>query len=291
MEQIDTYFEQLIELSIAYAPRLVLAIIVLIVGFWVANKVTKIILMGLDKASTNNSKELQGFLSSIVRIGLKVLVVISVAGIVGIETTSFVGIIAAMGFAVGLALQGNLSNFAAGVMILLIRPFKVGDEVKIQGYWAYVKKIQIFHTVLENFDETEAIIPNSMIMSGTIDNLSATPTRSITIVMRIPFGEDFDKVIRLVKEAAYSVPEVDKEAKPFIWILDFEPYNMHVSAGFPAKQEGFWDTDYEVRKRVIETFAKNNVKVVYPEGATFGEFGKWDPKEGRDMPDVPKALS
>jgi len=218
MKELSTYFDQLIQLSVEYAPKVLLAIVVLIIGWWLAKKVTEFVVKGVERSSKNN-KELQGFLSSIVGIGLKILVVISVAGIVGIETTSFVGIITAMGFAVGLALQGNLSNFAAGVMILIMRPFKVGDEVKVQGFWAFVKDIQIFHTVLQNFDQTEAIIPNSLIMSGTIQNLSSMPTRSIAILLRVPFGEDLDRVVEIVKEAAFSVPNVEKEKKPLILSL------------------------------------------------------------------------
>ena len=275
MENITGYVDQLMALSVEFAPKVLLAIIVLIIGWWLAQRIANLLSKYLEKIVPNNA-EMQGFLSSIASIGMKILVVISVAGIVGIETTSFVGIIAAMGFAVGLALQGNLSNFAAGVMILLMKPFRVGDEVKVQGYWAFVKEIQIFHTVLENFDYTEVILPNSVIMSGTVENLSRTPVRSISIVLRIPFGEDLDRVISLVKEAAYSFPEVDKEDEPFIWVMDFETHFMQVSAGFKAAQEGFWDTDYKVRKAVIDSFVQNNIKVAYPEGVTFGEFGKWE---------------
>ncbi len=275
MEQANTYLERIIQLGVDYAPKILLAILVLIIGFWIANRLTRLVIKSLEKSNPNNH-ELQSFLGSIVGIGLKILVVISVAGIVGIETASFVGIIAAMGFAVGLALQGNLANFAAGVMILLMRPFKVGDEVKIQGYWAFVKKIQIFHTVLQNFDQTDTIIPNSVITSGTIENLSATSTRSISILLRIPFGEDLDKIIQLTKEAAYSIPEVDQSSKPFFWITNFETHYMQMYAGFSVSQEGFWDTDYKVRKTLIDSFVKHNIKVAYPEGVSYGEFGRWE---------------
>ncbi len=201
------------------------------------------------------------------------MVVISVAGIVGIETTSFVGIIAAMGFAVGLALQGNLSNFAAGVMILLMRPFKVGDEVKIQGFWAFVKEIQIFHTVLTNFDQTEAIIPNSVIMNGTIENLSTTPTRSINITINIPYSEDLIKVEKLLTQAAYSVPEVDKNKNPFFWIMAYETHFIKTYISFSTSQEGFWDTEVKVNKAVIKTLTDNKIQVAYPTGVAFGAFG------------------
>ena len=151
MEQVNIYADQIVKLGVEYAPKLLLALIVLTFGWWVVNQITKILLKAVEKSKVDSS-EIKTFLGSLVSIGLRILLLISVAGIVGIETTSFVGIIAAMGFAVGLALQGNLSNFAAGIMILLLCPFKVGDEVKIEGNWTYVKEIQIFHTILSNFD-------------------------------------------------------------------------------------------------------------------------------------------
>lgn len=204
---------------------------------------------------------------------MKIAVVISVAGIVGIHTTSFVGIIAAMGFAIGLALQGNLSNFAAGVIILLMKPFRIGDEVKIQGHWAFVKNILIFHTVLKNFDQTTTIIPNSVVMSGTIQNLSQTPTRSISVKLNIPYNEDLNKVQQLLMDAAYSVPEVDQNQKPFFWIQGYESHFIKISMAFSTPQSGFWNTEVKVNKAIIKTLTDNNIKVAYPTGVTFGQFG------------------
>jgi small conductance mechanosensitive channel len=274
MKPISFYVERLIELTVEYAPKVLLAIIVLIIGWWLAHRVAKLISRQMSKAGSDHP-EITQFLISVTDIGLKILVIISVAGIVGIETTSFVGIIAAMGFAIGLALQGNLSNFAAGVIILIMRPFKVGDEVKIDGHWTYVKEIQIFHTILENFDHTEVIIPNSVITSGTIQNMSSTPIRDITIVLLIPFEESLDRVLEVVNDAVYSVPEIIKDAKPFFWILDNDSHAMKVSIGYSTSQEGYWDTDFKLRKTVINAFAEHNIKVSYPVGVAFGEYGKW----------------
>ncbi len=273
MEQFNGYANQIIELAMNYTPKLLLALLVLTIGWWAVNQITKILLKAVEKSNVD-SPEIKSFLGSLVSIGLKILLLLSVAGIVGIETTSFVGIIAAMGFALGLALQGNLSNFAAGIMILLLRPFKVGDEVKIQGNWAYVKEIQIFHTILSNFDRTEVIIPNSIIMGDTIENLSNTPTRSISIKFMVPFEEDLDRFIKVLTEAAYSIPEVDQSTEPFYWISDQETHYIQLHVGFDTTQEGFWNTDFKVRKAIIDAFVEYNIKVVYPEGVDFGQFGQ-----------------
>lgn len=275
MEQANTYLDQILQLSIEYAPKVLLAIAVLIIGFWIANRLTRFVVKALEKSSDGN-RELQSFLSSIVGIGLKILVVISVAGIVGIETTSFVGIIAAMGFAIGLALQGNLSNFAAGVMILLMRPFKVGDEVKIKGYWGFVIDIQIFHTVLQNFDKTLVTVPNSLITNDVIHNLSATETRDIGLSFNIPYSEDIIRVEKLITEAAYTVPKVDDTKEPFFWITSYEDHFIKIFIAFNTTQDGFWGTQDKVNKAVIEALRNNKVQVAYPMGVTFGEFGVKD---------------
>ncbi len=272
MEHLTTSINGLIQLSVEYAPKILLAILVLIIGWWIAKRLAHVLSVYVQKMIPDNP-ELHGFFGSIVGVGMKILVLISVAGIIGIETTSFVGIIAAMGFAIGLALQGNLSNFAAGVMILLMKPFRVGDEVKIKGYWAFVKEIQIFHTVLKKFDQTTAIIPNSVIMNGTIENLSQTPTRSVKIKLNVPYNEDLDKIQKLLTDAAFSVPEIDQNKKPFFWIQGYETHFIKISIAFSTTQSGFWATEVKVNKAVIKALTDNDIRVAYPTGVAFGQFG------------------
>ena len=275
MEQFTVYMQALMASTIAYLPKIALAAILLFVGWKVANRISDLAIKAYEKTSSQN-QEIKSFLGSMVGIGLKVLLVITVAGIVGIETTSFVGIIAAMGFAVGLALQGNLSNFASGVLILLFHPFKTGDEVKIQGNWAFVKEIQIFHTILKQFDQTDIIVPNSLVMSGTITNYSNTPTRSLSIQLNIPFNEDLDKVMDIMKKAVYSIPTIEQDKEPFFWIQNFKDHYIQLSVMISALQEGFWNTDFLARKALIEAFVENNIKIAYPTGVTYGEFGYGD---------------
>ena len=273
MKQINVYINHLVELTIGYAPKILLAILVLVVGLWLIKQVRKITAKTFSRSSSINT-EVKTFLDSLVGFGLKILLLTSAAGIVGIETTSLVGIIAAMGFAVGLSLQGNLSNFASGILIMVFRPFKVGDEVKIKEFRAYVKEIQIFHTILRKFDQTQVTIPNNLLMTSPIHNLSANKIRSIELEINLPFYEDLAKVVVLLKEAAYSIPEVIKEEEePFIRINNFSTHSVLVKAYFKVPQEYFWDTDFKVRKAVMEIFASNKVQVAYPEGVSFGEFG------------------
>lgn len=273
MDNISTYINQLVAAAVSFAPQVLLALFVLVFGFWVANKTTE--LTGkLLKNLNAQSVELQTFLSSIVSIGFKILVIISVAGIVGIETTSFVGIIAAMGFAVGLALQGNLSNFAAGVMILIMKPFKVGDEVKTGATWAFVSEIQIFHTVFKELDSTITIIPNSLILNNSIQNFSTLPIRKVMIKVNVPYTEDFFKVKKVLMEAGLGVPEIESDIKPFFLVREFDDHFIRISMSFGTESPKYWTAKTKVNEAVVQAFHDNNIKVAYPEGVSFGEFGK-----------------
>lgn len=270
MKTTEEYFNLIIELGLEYAPKLILAILVFTIGWWFTNHINKFILKIFEKSRLDN-QEVKAFLGSILNIGLKILLLLSVAGIVGIETTSFVGIIAAMGFAVGLALQGNLSNFASGVLIMFLKPFKIGDEVKMQGSYSFVKEIQIFHTVLKNFDNTETIIPNSIIMSGTIQNMSKPEVRRILTTIRVSFTEDLDRLEDVIKEVAANTPGVVNP--PRIWYSNFDPHFVQLTAVFEANQDGFWTVNHAARKNLVQGFSKHNIKVAYPTGVVQGEYG------------------
>ncbi|EAY26157.1 mechanosensitive ion channel family protein [Microscilla marina] len=272
MKQINDYINQLVELTIGYAPKILLATLVLIIGLWLIRQVRTVTSRTFGRSSTIN-QEVKTFLDSLVGFGLKILLLTSAAGIVGIETTSLVGIIAAMGFAVGLSLQGNLSNFASGILIMVFRPFKVGDEVKIKDYRAYVTEIQIFHTILRKFDQTQVTIPNNMLMTSPIHNLSANKIRSIEFEIRLPFHENLGKAINIVKETAYDIPEVIKEDEPFVWVNNFGTHTVLVKVFLKVPQEHFWATDFQVRKAIMEAFAHHKIQVSYPEGVSYGEFG------------------
>lgn len=273
MEKLNEYIDLLIQLSIEYAPKVLLAVIVLSIGWWIAKRISNILGEKLQQTSSLE-KSVQGFLCSIAELGMKVLVVISVAGIVGIETTSFVGIIAAMGFAVGLALQGNLSNFAAGVMILLNRPYKVGDEVKVDKSWGFVHEIKIFHTVIRNFDRTLTTIPNSKVIGGAIRNMSASPIRRIAIELNIPYTEDFNKAKSVLVEAVANVPNITDERPVRFNIKEFSDHFIRVKIVSFAALKGFWGTERNVKETIVNTLVKHNIKVAYPTGITFGEHGK-----------------
>lgn len=274
MEQANVYIEQLTSMVVDYAPKVAMALLVLVVGWLIINRVTKLLDAYL-KRTDHAPPEVESFIHSIVDLGLKVVLVISVAGILGIETTSFVGILAAMGFAVGLALQGNLSNFAAGVLILIMRPYRVGDEVKVGGKWLFVKEIQIFHTIFKEMDNTMTIIPNSSILNGPIQNMTMLPKRKIAIKVNVPYTEDFFKVKQLVIDTAYAFEEIDSDVKPFMYMKDYGEHYIKLSLSFALHEsKKYWVIFPTLNDAVIKALYDNNIKTAYPTGIAHGSYGK-----------------
>ncbi|MGB0931916.1 MAG: mechanosensitive ion channel family protein [Chitinophagales bacterium] len=273
MEQTNVYLDQLLKLLVDYAPKVAIALLLLVVGWWAINRFSKYFKDYLDRTE-HAPPEVESFVHSIVELGLKIFLVISVAGILGIETTSIVGILAAMGFAVGLALQGNLSNFAAGVLILIMRPYRVGDEVKISGKWLFVKEIQIFHTVFKEMDNTMTIIPNSSVLNGPIQNMTALPNRKIAIKVNVPYTEDFFKVKKLVIDTAFSFEEIDENIKPFMFLKDYGEHYIKLSLSFAMNNpKHYWVVNPKLNDAIIKALYDNNIKTAYPRGVVHGSYG------------------
>jgi small conductance mechanosensitive channel len=171
MENLTKYSDQFRTMLVEYAPKFITAILLLIIGLWLIKKVVTIAKLGFERRKFD--KSLVSFLSSIISLGLKVMLIITVAGMIGIQTTSVIALLGAAGLAVGLALQGSLANFAGGVLILMFKPYIVGDTVEIMAQKGVVSDIQIFHTILRGDDDKTIIIPNGPLLNGVIINLTS----------------------------------------------------------------------------------------------------------------------
>jgi small conductance mechanosensitive channel len=189
-----------IPMVMQYGSKLILALVTLCVGWWLINRVTT----NLQKllALRHIDLALQGFIGSLANIILKILLIVSVASMIGVETTSFVAAIGAAGLAIGLALQGSLANFAGGVLILLFRPFRIGDWIEAQGVAGTVDSIQIFHTVVRTGDNKTVIIPNGNLSNGIITNTNRQPTRKITYDIGIDYDADLQKAREILLDLA-----------------------------------------------------------------------------------------
>jgi len=246
---------------LAWSPKIVAGIIVLIIGFWIVNIISKMIGKSLTKSGID--KDLVPFLKSLVSVLLKILVVITAAGVVGIEITAFAALIAGAGLAIGAAMSGTLSHFAAGVMVLIFKPYKVGDLVDIQGVVGHVEEIQVFNTVIKSLEGKKVIMPNGIATSGIMTNLSANGKLRVDLNVAMPYEEDFDKVQGIIQNALAKVPQKLAD-EPTIEIEKFDENNILLAVRPYATDETYWDVYFNSYKEIKKAFAKENITVAYP---------------------------
>ncbi len=263
MENLQGYLDTAIEYAMLYLPKLLLAIIVLIVGAFLIKKVTRGIRNVLIKRELDPS--LIPFLSGITNALFWVLLIISVASMVGIATTSFVAVLGAAGLAVGLALQGSLSNFAGGVLILILRPYKVGDVIEAQGVIAMVTEIQIFHTILKTYDNKTIIIPNGPLANGNIINYSRQETRLVEWVFGIGYSDDIDKARAIIKKIIFSDDRVMNKENPFINLAELGDSSVNFKVRAEVEQTNYWPVFFEMTENVKKAFDKEGITIPYPQ--------------------------
>jgi len=218
-QEIINHIKRLTDSLIDYLPVLAYSILFLVVGFWVAKRLDK----GLERhfKKRNFDVSLEGFIRSLVSIGLKVVVIITFAGMIGLPTTSLLAVFGAAGLAVGLALQGSLSNFAGGILILLFKPFKVGDTITSQGETGEVIEILIFNTILLTPENKTIILANGAVSNGTIINVTRHGNLRLTLKVSIDFSEDVHKVREIIMAIMLNDPDVLKDPAPSVTILEF----------------------------------------------------------------------
>lgn len=246
-----------------YALDVLGAIATLIIGFWVIGWLTRQIGKTLEKRHIEIS--LRSFLTSVVGIGLKVLLLLSVASMFGIEVTSFVAIFSALAFAIGLALQGNLANFASGVLILVFKFYKVGDFIKAQGHAGTVREIQIFHTVLQALDNRLIIIPNGSITTDPIENFTALGSRRHDLTIGIGYDDDIDKAKAAIEKVLKETPNVDLEAGYDIFLNELADSSVNFAVRFMAKNEDFWPAYRYFMEHIKKEFDQQNIGIPYPQ--------------------------
>lgn len=213
---IATYFDKLFTTVVEYTPRVIISIIILLVGLWLIKRISVI----AEKAMKRRDLEisLRTFLKSLISIGLKIVLIVTVAGMMGIGTASFVTILGAAGLAVGLALQGSLSNFAGGVLILIFKPFKVGDVIEAQGQTGEVKEIQIFNTILLTFDHKTVIFPNGPLSNGTIVNVTRHGSIRLDISVAVSSSNKIEKVKQIISNVLIANAKVLKTPEAGIFV-------------------------------------------------------------------------
>lgn len=263
VDSMQGYVDKAVELAITEGPQIVLAIVVLIVGLWIIKRVVNVVNRGLEAGNTDET--LAKFLSSLASIVLKALLFISVAGMVGIETTSFIAILGAAGLAIGLALQGTLANFAGGVLVLLFRPYKVGDFVEAQGVAGTVAEIQIFNTVIKTPDNKRIIVPNGAISNGIITNFSAEETRRVDFVFGIGYDDDVAKAKATLMRIVSEDDRVLSDPAPFVELGELADSSVNFTVRVWVNAADYWGVYFATMEKVKIVFDQEGISIPYPQ--------------------------
>lgn len=248
---------------LTYGPKLVLAILTLIIGFWIIRHIGKVVDRAMQKKKVD--KTLRPFLHKLVTIMLKAMLLISIAGMVGIEVTSFIAVLGAAGLAIGLALQGSLANFAGGVLILLFKPFEVGHFIEAQGAMGTVEKIEIFHTTLKTPDNKIIIVPNGPMANGNVTNYSREETRRLDLTFGIGYNDDIDKARKVINDLVKKDKRILKKPEPQILLSELADSSVNFSVRLWLKGGDYWPVNFEMTEAVKKAFDKNKVSIPFPQ--------------------------
>ena len=259
----DTLLDQLSTVVVDYGLKIVGAVITLVIGLWIINQIVKILQKALNKSAVEES--LEQFLGSLISILLKVTLIIVIASQLGVETTSFIAILGAAGLAVGLALQGSLSNFAGGVLILLFKPFKTGDYIEAQGKDGFVKDIQIFNTLLQTRDNRIIIIPNAALSNGNITNYSTEPTLRVDMVFGVSYGDDIKKTRDILLQICESEDLVLKDPAPFVSVLELADSSVNFAVRPWCKTDDYWDVYFRIHEKVKLALDEAGISIPFPQ--------------------------
>jgi small conductance mechanosensitive channel len=252
------------EVITSYAPRVVGAILTLIIGFWVIARITNAVKGSMEKRGLDAT--IRPFLSSLVSVGLKVMLLLAVAGMFGIETTSFVAIFGALAFAVGMALQGSLGHFASGVLLLTFRPYKVGDLVTIGGgQTGTVEGIQIFNTVLKTLDNKRIIVPNGVVTSNVITNISGQGIIGVELTFGIGYTDSIDKAREIILRVGKECPWILEDPAQGVVVAELGDSSVNLATRPFCKSEDYWNTFFYMQEHVKKGFDAEGVSIPFPQ--------------------------
>lgn len=264
MENFQVYVDQAVSLVITHGPKILLALLTLFIGLYVIKSLTRASKKLMEKR--NIDVTLRPFFATLINITLKTLLIISVLGMIGIEMTSFIAILGAAGLAIGMALSGTLQNFAGGVMILIFRPFKVGDFIEAQGYTGKVKEIQIFNTIILTVDNRTVIIPNSPLSTGTMINYSAQKERRVDFSFGTGYGDDIDKTRKVLMEVISRDNRILKTPEPpFIAVGELADSSVNFTVRVWVDGNDYWPVFFAMNENVKKEFDKQGISIPFPQ--------------------------
>ena len=258
-----SHIHKVIDNAIDYAPKVALAIVTLIIGFWIIGKIVKGLSNAMERSGMDVS--LRKFLGSIASVLMKVMLLFSVAGMVGINTTGFIALIGALMVGVGMALNGSIGHFASGVMIMLFKPFKVGDLVEIGGgHTGTVDAINAFNTTLATLDNKRIIIANSNVTGNTVTNISGQGQVGVELTFGIGYGDDIDKARQIILDVGKSCPHILADPAQGVVVAELGDSSVNLATRPFCKSENYWDTFFYMQENVKKEFDKQGIGIPYP---------------------------
>ncbi len=260
----EKLFSKGMELVIEYSPKVILAILTFIIGFWLIKRITKLV----SKAISNSGMDqtLSNFLSSLISISLKIMLLLSVASMFGVNTTSFVAIFSALMVGIGMALNGALGHLASGVMLMIFRPFKVGDLVKIGGNASLgtVENINAFNTSLKTLDNQKIIIANSNVTGNDITNISGQGAVGVELVFGIGYDDDIDKARQVILDVGRRCPYILENPEQTVVVSELGDSSVNLATRPFCKSEDFWNTKFYMQENVKKEFDRLDIGIPFP---------------------------
>lgn len=248
---------------VSYGPNILRAFAILILGRWLVRWFTLFAEKGLRRAGIEDT--LVRFLEKLIFYTLLVAILLAAADQLGIETTSFLAILGAAGLAVALALKDSLANFASGIMLILFQPFRVGDAVTAAGVSGTVERIDIFHCIINTWDNQKIIIPNSSITNDLITNINANPTRRIDLVISIGYDDDVRKAKAILQQLVETDQRILADPAPTVALAEFADSSVNLVVRPWVKTAEYWDVRFNLLERIKEAFAEHNITIPYPQ--------------------------
>ena len=253
----------LLDLTVAFIPKMLGCILVLWIGFKLIKVLKKALTRLLDRRNAEST--LKGFLTSLVDVLMKVMLVIMAMDIIGIKATSFIAVLGAAGLAIGMALQGTLQNFAGGVIILLLRPFKVGDYIEVGSYKGYVKEIRIFHTLIRPFNGRIIIVPNSDLATKSLINHTKDNVIRLDVVASVAYGTDLDKARQVIQDVINNDPLILKDPMPKFCVSELNSSSVDYSLWLWTTVDDYWTVWMRIRENIYKAFNDNGISIPFPQ--------------------------
>ena len=263
-QEVENLTQTVMQLLTTYGMSVVAAIVILIIGWIVSGFVYRSILKATHK-SARIDDTIGRFFAGVARYGVLIFTVIAVLSKFGVQTASVIAVLGALGLAVGFALQGTLSNVAAGLMILFLRPFKIGDFIEAGGASGTVSTVGLFTTELNTPDNVLTIVPNSAIIAATIKNYTANPKRRVDFLMGIAYEDDINKAIGVMKEIIEADVRIDKDPEPVLVVGELADSSVNLIVRVWSSKDDYWPVKFDLTKAFKETFDRNGITIPFPQ--------------------------